>query len=458
MFAKKEKIHFIGIGGIGMSALAKILHAMEFIVSGSDIAENDSVEKLRSKGITVYIGHDAKNITDDISAVVTSTAIQSANPELLEAKARKITVIHRGELLAELMRLKYGIAIAGTHGKTTTTSIVSHLMTEAGLKPTCVIGGNHFNLGSNGLFGESDYLVCEADESDGSFLELSPVITIITNIDNDHMDYYGDMEKLRIAFLKFINKVAFYGYSFICYENEDLRTIARSIRKKHYSYGFSPSCDLYADNIQIDENGTDFRATFLGERIGTFSTKLIGEHNVLNSLASIGVLIKLNVDIETIKKALSTFKGVGRRLNIIYKDENIIIYDDYAHHPTEIDTTLSALRKAYKDRRIISVFQPHRYSRTEALFMEFVNAFSKSDIVIITDIYAASEMPRAGITSEIIINEMKKKTENIYYVPDKKDVSSFIKKIAKAKDIIITLGAGDIKNICTDIKNVLKPT
>ena len=456
MFAKKEKIHFIGIGGIGMSAIAKILHAMDFIVSGSDLSDNESTADLKSLGIKVYKNHDSSNISDDLSAVVTSTAIPLSNPEVLEARKKNITLVHRGEMLSELMRIKYGIAIAGTHGKTTTTSIVCHLMTEAELKPTCVIGGKHFNIGSNGIYGKSDYFVCEADESDGSFLRLSPVIAVVTNIDNDHLEYYGNMESLSLSFVNFVNKVPFYGYSFICYEDKNLRAIIPSIKNKHYSYGFSIACDLYADNIKITEKGTTFRAVFLGKVLGEFSMSILGLHNVLNALSSIGVAHTLGVDVDIIKNALATFEGVGRRLNKLYENNNIILYDDYAHHPTEIKTTLQALRDAYKDRRIIAIFQPHRYSRTESLFMDFVGSFKKSDIVIITDIYAAGEVSKIGITSEIIINELSKVQDNVFYVPNKDDVAGYIAKDIKSGDIIITLGAGDIKNISEDFINAIR--
>ncbi len=456
MFITNQKIHFIGIGGIGMSAIAKILHSMNFVISGSDISQNENIEKMKSLGIKIHHTHEASNITDELDVVVTSTAIKASNPELLEARQKGITIVHRGEMLAELMRLKYGIAIAGTHGKTTTTSIVSHLLTEANLEPTCVIGGNHFNIGSNGVHGESDYFVCEADESDGSFLELSPVVTIVTNIDNDHLEHYGNMENLSLSFLNFVNKVPFYGCSFVCYEDDNLRTIARSMKKKHYSYGFSASCDLYADHIKITNTGTKFRATFLDKDLGEFEMALIGQHNVLNALASIGVAYKLDIDIDNIKHALSTFEGVGRRLNKMSDENGIIVYDDYAHHPTEIQTTLKALKTAYTDRRVIAIFQPHRYSRTEALFVDFAKAFDDADMLIITDIYAAGESPQDGVTSITLVDEIKKNHDNVFYVADKNNAAGFLSSHIKSGDIIITLGAGDIKNISKNLTNITK--
>ncbi len=456
MFIKKEKIHFIGIGGIGMSAIAKILHSMNFIISGSDISQNENIEKLKALGIKICSNHDASNIEDDFDVVVTSTAIKASNPEILAARQKGITIVHRGEMLAELMRLKYGIAIAGTHGKTTTTSIVSHLMTEASLEPTCVIGGNHFNIGSNGVHGDSQYFVCEADESDGSFLELSPVVTIVTNIDNDHLEHYHNMENLSLAFLNFVNKVPFYGYSFICYEDDNLRTIVRSMKKKHYSYGFSIECDLYADHIEITSKGTKFNATFLGKELGCFEMSLIGIHNVLNALASIGVVYELGVELEDIRKALTTFEGVGRRLNKMSDKNEIIVYDDYAHHPTEIQTTLKALKTAYENRRIIAIFQPHRYSRTEALFVDFASAFGNVDMLIITDIYAAGESSQNDITSMTLVEEIKKNQDNVFYVSDKNEVANFLASHIKIGDIMITLGAGDIKNISSDLTSITK--
>ncbi|WP_295162605.1 UDP-N-acetylmuramate--L-alanine ligase [uncultured Brachyspira sp.] len=460
MFAKiKEKIHFIGIGGIGMSAIASVLNAIGFIITGSDLVKTAKTESLESSGIKVYYGHNAGNIENDVSAVVTSSAISMTNEEIIEARKKKITVISRGEMLAEIMRLRYGIAVSGSHGKTTTTSLISQIMMYANLNPICIIGGNHFNLKSNASCNDlkSEYMVCEADESDGSFLRLSPVINIVTNIDNDHLDYYGNVEALRVAFLEFINKVPFYGCSFLCFEDDVVRDLSKSFNKKYYSYGFNKEYDLYADidSVRTEELITYFIAYHNKECLGEFSVPLIGMHNVLNSLASIGVCIRLGIDINTIKEGLKTFEGVGRRLNKLY-DKEIILFDDYAHHPTEIKATLSSVRNAYKNRRIISVFQPHRYSRTELLLNNFEYAFNDSDEVIITDIYAAGETPIAGISGKIICDIVRKQNNSVRYIKNIEEVLPLLDKIKKEGDIILTLGAGNIVRISNEYARQLQ--
>ena len=460
MFTKRrEKIHFIGIGGIGMSAIASVLNAIGFTITGSDLAKTAKTESLEAAGIKVYYGHKAQNIEDDVTAVVSSSAISPTNEEIIEAKAKKITVIPRGEMLAELMRLRYGIAISGSHGKTTTTSLISQIMMHAGLNPVCIIGGNHFNLKSNAACNDlsSEYMVCEADESDGSFLRLSPVINIVTNIDNDHLDYYGNVEVLRVAFLEFINKVPFYGCSFLCFEDSVVKDLAKSANKKFYSYGFSKDYDFYVDkdSIRVEAPITYFTAYHNNECLGEFSVPLIGIHNVLNSLASIGVGIHLGIDIADIKEGLKTFEGVGRRLNKLY-DKEITLFDDYAHHPTEIKATLSSVKNAYKNRRIIAVFQPHRYSRTELLLNDFESAFNDADEVIISDIYAAGEAPIAGISGEIICDVVRKQNEHIRYVPNIEDVLPVLDDMKKEGDIILTLGAGNIVRISNEYARKLQ--
>ncbi|ASJ22634.1 UDP-N-acetylmuramate--L-alanine ligase [Brachyspira hampsonii] len=460
MFTKrKEKIHFIGIGGIGMSAIASVLNAIGFTITGSDLAKTAKTESLESAGIKVYYGHKAQNIEDDVTAVVTSSAISPTNEEIIEAKAKKITVIPRGEMLAELMRLRYGIAISGSHGKTTTTSLISQIMMHAGLNPVCIIGGNHFNLKSNAACNDlsSEYMVCEADESDGSFLRLSPVINVVTNIDNDHLDYYGNVEALRVAFLEFINKVPFYGCSFLCFEDNVVKDLSKSANKKYYSYGFSKDYDFYVDkdSIRVEAPTTYFTAYHNDKCLGEFSVPLIGIHNVLNSLASIGVGVHLGIEIDDIKEGLKTFEGVGRRLNKLY-DKEITLFDDYAHHPTEIKATLSSVKNAYKNRRIIAVFQPHRYSRTELLLNDFESAFNDADEVIISDIYAAGEAPIAGISGEIICDVVRRQNDHIRYVPNIEDLLPVLDDIKKDGDIILTLGAGNIVRISNEYARKLQ--
>lgn len=459
MFTKrKEKIHFIGIGGIGLSAIASVLNSIGFTVTGSDIQKTNKTQELEDCGIKVYYGHNASNIEDDITAVVTSTAISSTNEEVIQAKKKKITVISRGEMLGELMRLKYGIAISGSHGKTTTTSLISQIMMHSNLNPICIIGGNHFNLNGNASCRDlkSEYMVCEADESDGSFLKLSPVINIVTNIDNDHLDYYKNLENLRYAFLEFINKVPFYGCSFLCFEDEVVRDLSKSANKKFFSYGFSEEYDFYVnkDSIKIENNKTIFEAFYNKESLGIFEIPLIGMHNVLNSLVSIGVGKYLNININDIKEGLKTFEGVGRRLNKLY-DNDIIIFDDYAHHPTEIKATLSALRNAYKDKKIIAIFQPHRYSRTELLLNDFGKSFENVDKVILTDIYAAGENPISGINSEILAKIIEENGKEIEYIAKLDDIIPKLKNAIKGDEIVITLGAGNISKISYEYAKML---
>ena len=441
---KKEKIHFVGIGGIGMSAIASVLNAMGYTITGSDLSKTEKTKSLEESGIKVYYGHKAKNIEDDIIAVVTSSAISPTNEEIIEAKKKKIMVISRGEMLAELMRLKYGIAISGSHGKTTTTSLISQIMVYAGLNPVCIIGGNHFNLKSNALCEDlnSEYLVCEADESDGSFLRLSPVINIVTNIDNDHLDYYKNVENLRVAFLEFINKVPFYGCSFLCFEDNVVKDLSKSAVKKYYSYGFSDKYDFYVDknSIRIEIKFKELDKVITMERINNVG---------INSLASIGVCYHLDIDTKIIKEGLKTFEGVGRRLNKLY-DKDIIIFDDYAHHPTEIKATLSSIKSAYKDRRIIAIFQPHRYSRTELLLNYFKDAFEYADNLIITDIYAAGENEISGISGETIFDIVKNGNHKTKYIKNIDDIIPELDKMKKDGDIILTLGAGNISRISNE--------
>lgn len=444
MFTENQKAHFIGIGGIGMSGIAHILLSMGFRVSGSDLASSDITDALKARGAEIFIGHREENVFDDVTVVVTSTAIGAANPEIVAARERRIVIVHRSEMLAEIMRLRCGIAVSGTHGKTTATSLTSHLLSYAGRSPTAVIGGKYFNVNSNATFGESEYFVCEADESDGSFLRLSPVYAIVTNVDNDHLDYYHNEETLRLAFLEFINKIPFYGAAFLCFEDPIVRALAEQAEKRYYSYGFSDAFDLYADKIRMKSDGVTFTAYFRDAVIGEIFLPLLGKHNVLNALAAIGVAVELGVDFPLIAKAFESFQGVGRRLNLVYKDDFVSVYDDYGHHPTEIRATLSALKQSIKGRLIVA-FQPHRYSRTEALFEAFAQSFDDADLVVITDVYPAGEQPRPGISGRTIYDALVHHGHaNAEYVANKKDVLPFLRDAMKKGDAILTLGAGDI--------------
>ncbi|MBI4977772.1 MAG: UDP-N-acetylmuramate--L-alanine ligase [Spirochaetes bacterium] len=441
MFAEKQKIHFIGIGGIGMSGIARILMSMGYGVSGSDLHAGEVTDALKKKGATIYIGHNASNIADNLDLVVTSSAIDEKNPEVLRARERGIVIIHRAEMLAEIMRLRYGIAISGTHGKTTTTSLASHLLADAGLAPTSVIGGKYFNINTNANFGKGRYLVCEADESDGSFLMLSPVLAVVTNIDNDHMDHYGTEKALRDAFVTFINGIPFYGSAFLCFENAAVRAIVPRITKKFYSYGFNKKYDIYASDIRHHDDGSTFHVHVKGDDLGEFTLPLLGEHNILNALAAIGTAVFLKVKPSVIRRSLVHFAGVGRRLNQLAAGP-VRVYDDYGHHPTEIKATLAALKPTVQGKLIV-VFQPHRYSRTKILFREFGRAFGDADTVIITDIYAAGEKPVKGVNGKLIFSEVKKHAKDVHFAA-KDDIIPLLTRISRAGDTVLSLGAGDI--------------
>ncbi|MEK6793859.1 MAG: UDP-N-acetylmuramate--L-alanine ligase [Spirochaetota bacterium] len=441
MFAEKQKIHFIGIGGIGMSGIARILLSMGYKVSGSDLHRGDVSDALARKGAHVFEGHARANVMPDVALVVTSSAIRPDNPEIAEARKRGIVIIHRSEMLAELMRLRYGIAISGTHGKTTTTSLVSHLLTDAGLKPTSVIGGKYFNINSNANFGTGRYLVCEADESDGSFLRLSPVIAVVTNIDNDHLDHYKTETALAAAFTEFVNSVPFYGSAFLCFEDKAVRKMAAHVNKRYYRYGFDKEFDIAATKIRRSGAGCEFSVTLFGKDIGEFHIPLFGDHNILNTLAAIGVASSLKVKPDRIRRSLTGFAGVGRRLNLVH-DGDIRVFDDYGHHPTEIKATLAALKQAVSGRLVV-VFQPHRYSRTAALYRDFGKAFGKADSVIVTDIYPAGEKPMSGVNGKLIYKELVKNGVSVRFA-SRDDVVSAMHETSKNGDTVLTLGAGDI--------------
>ncbi len=455
LFGKIRKIHFVGIGGIGMSGIAEVLHNMGFTVSGSDISEGTSVKRLKSLGIKVFIGHRAENV-DDVDAVVYTSAVNSDNPELLYAKDNYIPIIKRGEMLAELMRMKKSIAIAGSHGKTSTTSMVAEIFNHAELDPTVVIGGRLNKCDTNAALGSSQILIAEADESDRSFLMLFPTVTVITNIDLEHLDAYKDLDDIKEAFINFANKVPFYGLNVLCIDDPNVADIIPYINKKFITYGIKAKADINADNIVKDGFSISFDVNVFGEKKGNIKLRLPGEHNVLNALAAISIALEFDISFETIKEALESFEGVQRRLTIRYSDDNTVLIDDYGHHPTEIQTTLKAIREAFKGYKLIAVFQPHRYSRTEALLNDFSKSFFDADMLYISDIYAASEEPIEGITSEVLVNEIKQHGfKEVNYLSE---LNNFLGEITQIKDkkIIVTLGAGNITSFAGDIKNYLE--
>ena len=447
MFGTIQHIHFVGIGGIGMSGIAEVLVNLGFRVSGSDLKESAVTDRLRSLGIEVDFGHDAKHI-EGAQVVVISSAVRGDNPEVVAANIAKIPVIPRGEMLAELMRLKQGIAVGGSHGKTTTTSMIAQIMSQAGLDPTIVIGGKLGILGSNAKLGKGDYLVAEADESDGSFLMLNPTLAVITNIDREHLDHYKDIGEIRAAFVEFANKVPFYGSVFACMDDPNVAQVRPLLKRQVRTYGTNPQVDLRAHSIKQDGFFSTFSVTAFGEDIGDFSINVPGHHMVLDALAAIGVALELGVTKDQIRTSLATFTGADRRFTKKGEKDGVLVVDDYGHHPTEIAATLKAARKGFPDRRIIAAFQPHRYSRTQALLDEFSRAFFEADVVVITDIYAASEPPIPGLSGVSVVKGLRAHGQReVHSVPKVEDLPAFLKSLTRKGDLLITFGAGTITNV-----------
>jgi UDP-N-acetylmuramate--alanine ligase len=443
MYGKIERIHFVGIGGIGMSGIAEVLLNLGYKVSGSDLRGSEITERLAQLGAEIFCGHAGENVAD-ADVVVISSAVREDNPEVVEAKERLVPVIPRAEMLAELMRMKFGIAIAGTHGKTTTTSMISTVLGHAGIDPTIVIGGKLNSIGSNARLGQGKFLVAEADESDGSFLKLSPTIAVVTNIDADHLDFYSGIDQIKETFVEFINKVPFYGLAVLCLDSGNVADIIPLVNKRFVTYGMSAQTDFRASEIRMSGFSASFLTHFRGERLGEITFNMPGVHNVLNALATIAVAMELNIPFSTIQEGFKSFGGVGRRFQVKGEARGIMVVDDYGHHPTEIKATLAAAKGGWV-RRLVVVFQPHRYTRTKELFDEFVKAFYDADILILTDIYAAGESPIEGATAEALYRSVKKHGQkDVTYIADKNAVTDHLLKILKAGDIVLTLGAGNI--------------
>jgi UDP-N-acetylmuramate--alanine ligase len=442
LFRKSDKMHFLGIGGIGMSGIAEILINLGYKVSGSDIKESEITKRLASLGAKIFIGHNASNISDN-NVVVTSSAINPNNPEIIEARKKRIPIIHRSEMLAELVRLKHGIGVAGTHGKTTTSSMLSYILYRGGINPTAIIGGKVLNFDSNARVGQGEYIVFEADESDGTFLRLLPTIAVVTNIDADHMDYYKYFEGLKEAFLKYVNNVPFYGYSVLCRDDQVIAELLPKVERPFVTYGFSENADFRANNVRCFPDKTLFDCCYKNDLLGEIEIELLGNHNVLNSLAVITVALELGLEFKDIKAGLKEFKGVGRRIQKIGEEKGIIVFDDYGHHPTEIKATLQAIKNM--GRRMIVLFQPHRYTRTQLLWDDFGAAFGNADLVMLTEIYPAGEEPIEGVSSNLIRDSIEKHDgKKVDIVAHLEDIPSLILKKAKKGDIVLTLGAGDI--------------
>jgi len=456
MYQKKYHIHFVGIGGIGMSGIAELLLNLGYKVSGSDLKVSDITEHLQILGGTIFQGHQANQIAG-ADVVVTSSAVGRDNPEVLAAEHESIPVIPRAEMLAELMRLKYSVAIAGAHGKTTTTSIVASVLARGGLDPTVVIGGKLKSIGSNAVLGQGDFIVAEADESDGSFLKFSPAIAVVTNIDREHLDFYPDLDAIKAVFLNFIDRIPFYGLAILCLDNEPIQDLIPEIKKRYTTYGMSTQADFQIRDVEFKKRQSRFTVIRQGHKLGRITLNLPGIHNVYNATASIAVGIELDVPFAAIKSALETLEGVQRRLEIKGEVSGITVVDDYGHHPTEIKTTLDALGKCWPDQRKVVVFQPHRYSRTRALFDDFTRAFYQSDVLVVLPIYAASEKEIEGVTGQLLCEGIQAHGHReVVYAAEMKTAVAYLKENLKSGDILLTLGAGDVWKVGEQVLKELK--
>jgi len=456
-----NKIHFVGVGGTGMSGIAEVLSNLGYEVSGSDIKESAVTERLKEKGVTVFIGHTKENV-ENVDVVVTSTAVDKKNEEVKAAYANRIPVIPRAEMLAELMRFRFGIAVAGTHGKTTTTSLTASILAEGGLDPTFVIGGRLNSAGTNAKLGLGQYLVAEADESDASFLHLQPMMAVVTNIDQDHMETYGgSYQRLKDTFLEFLHHLPFYGLAVMCLDDAGVREVLPEIAKPVKTYGVHKDADVRATNIKQ----IGMQTSFTVERWGDHKTLQVtlnmpGWHNMLNALASITIATRLDVDDQAIVKSLETFKGIGRRFqlngDIELSDGHITLVDDYGHHPREVAATLEAMRQAWPDRRKVVVFQPHRYTRTRDLFEDFVEVLSSVDVLILLDIYTAGEAEIAGANGQTLSRAIRVRGQvNPVFVKDHSELATILAGIVQKDDVLLTMGAGNVGQISAELPEQL---
>jgi UDP-N-acetylmuramate--alanine ligase len=468
------RIHFVGVGGIGMSGIAEVLLTLGCRVSGSDLKESDATRRLASLGGVIRTGpaHDRAHLDllgGELDVVVITSAVRPDNPEVAEARRRGIPVIARAEMLAELMRLKYGIAIAGSHGKTTTTSLIATVLRHGGLDPTAVIGGKLPQLGSNARLGQSEYLVAEADESDGSFLHLSPSVAVVTNIDPEHLDHYGDFDRLRAAFLDFINKVPFYGRAVLCLDHPEVAALRERAQKRVVTYGLGAAADFRAEDIEHDGLRMRFTALRHGVRLGPVELAMPGRHNVQNALATLAVSDFLGVPFATYSAALAGFQGVGRRFTVRGQRRiggpvpgaedsarEVTVIDDYGHHPVEVRATLAGARRGFPSRRVVAVFQPHRFTRTRDLLDDFAAAFGDAALVFVTDIYAAGEPPIPGITADRLCQLMRERGHaDVHHVAQRAEVARALQPHIRPGDLVITLGAGDVWQVGEELLSLL---
>ncbi|MDH3628395.1 MAG: UDP-N-acetylmuramate--L-alanine ligase [Acidobacteriota bacterium] len=446
MFRKAQRIHFVGIGGSGMSGIAEVVANLGYPVSGSDLATNPSTRRLKKLGADVHRGHQSRYV-QDADVVVISSAVKEDNPEVVEARRLAIPVIPRAEMLAELMRLKYGVAVAGSHGKTSTTAMVAEVLDAGDLDPTVVIGGRVGKLRSGAKLGQGDVMVAEADESDGSFLKMKPTIAVVTNIDREHLDHYSGLAEIQDSFVTFLSRVPFYGAAVVCLDDPNVRAILPRVDRKVITYGLTSDADVVATDVEIEGFKTRFTVIADGETLGRITLKTPGRHAVLNSLASIAVGLEFDLEFKAIANALRGFRGVDRRMQFRGEIDGARVVDDYGHHPTEIEVTLAAIRDGF-GARTIAVFQPHRFSRTAALLEEFGRAFFLADHVIVTDIYAAGEAPIDGIDGKRVADEIRRQGhESVQHIPDHETVVRDLRKRLQDGDVIVTLGAGDVWKI-----------
>lgn len=449
MFNRYRVIHFVGIGGIGMSGIAQVLKDLGYEVKGSDLKDSATVERLRASGITVNIGHKAENIGDAHVVVVTS-AVNTGNPEVEEAKRRAIPVIPRAEMLAELGRLKYTVLVAGSHGKTTTSSLIATVLIDAGYDPTVVLGGKLNETNSNSRVGKGDYLAAEADESDGSFLKLNPTVAVCTNIDREHMDYFSTMERLKGAFVDFLNKVPFYGVGIVCTDDPNVREILPEVNRRYITYGLSTDAQYVAKNIEYGFMRSAFDLYREGRFIKKFEIRLAGRHNVLNSLAAIAAAESLGVEIDSAATSLGSFAGIKRRMEFKGEFDGIKIYDDYGHHPTEIEATIGGI-KNHVSNRLIVAFQPHRYTRTRDLMEKFATSFSGVSKLYLLDIYSAGEPAIDGISSEALGERIRANGVDVVYCQAHAAALEKIAQMLQEGDIFVTFGAGDIWKMAEEL-------
>nr|WP_026166517.1 UDP-N-acetylmuramate--L-alanine ligase [Gracilimonas tropica] len=457
VFGRTKHIHMVGIGGIGMSGMAEILLQRGYKVTGSDGAETETTRRLQQLGATVHKGHKAEYIEGADVVVYTSAVKADENVETIAAIENRIPTIKRAEMLAELMKMKFGIGVAGTHGKTTTTTMVGHVTQDGNYDPTIIVGGKvHSFDKTNAVVGKGDLIVVEADEFDRTFLRLSPSLAIITNIEAEHLDIYDDLEDVKQAFIDYANKVPFYGAVIVCLDDPNVRSILPQLEKRVITYGLTPQAQLRATDIRSDAFTSTFSVVYEGEKLGVITLKTPGEHNVKNALAAIATGLELGIDFKLIKQGLERYEGVFRRFQLKYSNGCMVI-DDYAHHPTEVQATLQAAHKGWPDRRVVAVFQPHLYSRTQDLYKEFGLSFFDAEMLICTDVYPSREKPIEGVTGKLIADTaMQYGHKNVKYVENKEEITKTLKEIAKEGDIIITMGAGDIYRFGEDFIEALE--